>query len=74
MFAWADPVRGVVEAQANSDSESEAGWAGVAGPEPALRTLQPRKKGYDWALCERTGRDKTGDSRTVGEIASPGVD
>lgn len=53
-----------------SVSESEACCAGVVAPLPK----PPRKNGDEWALCERTGRDKTGDSNTVGERASPGVD
>lgn len=48
----------------SSVSESEAG----------ARTKEFLRNGGEWALCERTGRDKTGDRRIVGEKFPAGVD
>jgi hypothetical protein len=58
-FAWLHaPDSGI------SESESDT----------AVPPIWPRRKGDECALCERTGRERTGERSTVGDTLSAGVD
>lgn len=59
----------------SSGSESEAA-ADALSELPMLESMasEERDRGGECALCERTGRDRTGDSRIVGDRLPAGVD